>query len=76
MARGGMYGSWGTAGTRCRMKRGKREGEAVVYFQVDNTVWVAVIWDNEVLPTNIRRAHMMFKPFGQRTFKAHGKRER
>lgn len=66
-----MSGTWGTGGVRCRMKRQKREGNALCYFQPakSSRVWVAVIWDGSEYPVCELASRLLFKHLGGRTFK-------
>lgn len=50
-----MVGTWGHAGTRCRIKKGwvneGKEGDAFCYFQPEfGQYWVVVQWDDEEDP--------------------------
>lgn len=66
-----MTGTWGTAGVRCRMKRGKREGDAISYFKhKSGRVWVVALWDGEERPVCEWGSSLLFKHLGDRTFKA------
>ena len=66
-----MTGTWGTAGVRCRFKRGKREGDAICYFSPPKAtrVWVVVVWDGDEKPVCEWNSQLMFKYLGERTFK-------
>lgn len=66
MARASMTGTWGHAGTRC--KQGSKEGEAVVYFRADKTMWTVVLWDGEPTPVCVPYASLLYKPLGERSF--------
>jgi len=62
-----MHGSWGHAGTRCRIKKdwhqAGREGEAICYFEHPQLGqrWILVIWDDEDDPDCFKAAGLEIK---------------
>jgi hypothetical protein len=62
-----MIGTFGYAGTRCRVKQGwedaGREGEALCYFEHEKLgqQWILVIWDDEDDPDCFKAAGLEIK---------------
>ncbi len=70
MSVGGRIGTWGIGGVRCRIRDGwggaGRQGEAIVYFDGRDQLWVAVQWDDEDDPDIHKAAGLQVKRNGSR----------
>lgn len=71
-----MTGTWGHAGTRCRIKAGwegaGREGDAVCYFDEPARLgqqWTVVLWDDQDDPDCFKSAGLEIKRLNESQFK-------